>query len=111
MLDRRQALYSFCDDDPLFPDTDRAPTNDSPGRVRSAKDRFPLANEIALRILETRNHPKEINAAQSHLKNRMHRFQHISQTLKRGLLSVGQFASKPQHNLIAVITVQGLGKK
>src|SRR5258708_29941529 len=24
---RRQALYSFCDDDPLFPDTGRAPTN------------------------------------------------------------------------------------
>src|SRR5258708_6374706 len=41
----------------------------------------------------------------------MHRLQHIRQTLKRGLLSVGQFGSKAQHNLIAVITVQKLGKK
>src|SRR5216683_2757636 len=60
---------------------------------------------------ETRNHPKDIDAAHSHLKNRMHRLQHIRQTLKRGLLSVGQFSSKPQHNLMTVITVQELGKK
>ena len=85
--------------------------NGSPGRVRSAKNRFPLADEIALRILETRNHPKDINAAQSHLKHRMHPLQHIRQTLKRGLLSVGQFGAKPQHYLVAVITVQGLGKQ
>jgi len=69
----------------------------SPGRVRSAKDRFPLADQIALRILKTRNHPKDIDAAYSHLKNRMHRLQHIRQTLKRGLPSVRQFSSKPQH--------------
>src|SRR5258708_37171696 len=111
LASRLQGLYSLCDDGPLFPDTDRAPTNGSPGRVRSAKDRFPLADQIAFRILETRNHPKDINTAQSHLKNRMHRLQQIRQTLKRGLLSTGQFASKPQHKLIAVITVQGLGKK
>jgi len=40
----------------------------------------------------------------------MHRLQQIRQTLKRGLLSTGQFASKPQHKLIAVITVQGSEK-
>src|SRR4029077_19652537 len=56
---RLQGLYSLCDDDPLFPDTDRAPTSCSPGRVRSAKERFPLADQIAFRILETRNHPKD----------------------------------------------------
>src|SRR5258708_35043595 len=111
LASRLQGLHSLCDDDPLFPDTERAPTNGSPGRVRSAKDRFPLADQIALRILKTRNHPKDIDAAYSHLKNRMHRLQHIRQTLKRGLPSVRQFSSKPQHNLITVITVQGLGKK
>src|SRR5882672_5813613 len=107
----RQGLYSFCDDDPLFPHTDRAPTNRSPGRVRSAKDRFPLADQIALRILGTGKHAKETNAGHSHFKKRMHRLQYIRQTLKEGMLSVGQFGSKPQHNLIAVVAAQGLGKK
>src|ERR1044071_8947934 len=108
MARRRQALYSFCDDDPLSPDANRPPTNGMPGRVRSTKDRFPLADQIAVRILETGNHTKDIDAANPHLKNRVNRLQHIRQMLKRDLLSGGQFASKPQHDLIAVITVQGL---
>src|SRR5215472_6679627 len=99
---RRQALYSFCDDDPSFPGTDRAPTNGRARRISPSENRFPLGDEIPLGVLHLRGRVKGLNRGQTHLEQRVEGFQHLRHALERGASSVRLFRPQPEHEVFTV---------
>jgi len=105
---RRQALYSFCDDDRLFQTRTVPPTNGSPA-IRSPRT---VSHSLikSLENPETRNHPKDIDQPTP-----------ISRTVCTGSSNPpdvetrpafrSSIQSKPQHNLITVIRFSRTRKK
>ena len=99
-------LDAFRDDPATLPCPNRAPTNWSACRVRSSENGFPIGDEIPLGILLSLSWAKRYDGSQTHLEQRIDRFEHVCHALERSRPSIRLSRAEPQDKIFAVEPVK-----
>src|SRR6266403_5445837 len=84
----------------------RAPTNGSACQVRASENGFPIGDEIALGILLSLSWAKRYDGSQTHLEQRIDRFEHVCHALERSRPTIRLSRVEPQDKIFAVEPVK-----
>src|SRR6266849_3641686 len=99
-------LDAFRDNPATLPCPNRAPTNGSACRVRSSENGFPIGDETPLGVLLSLSWVKRYDGSQTHLEQRIDRFEHVCHALERSSPSIRLSRAEPQDKIFAVVPVK-----